>query len=170
MDFAKFDNRGPAEEGGRLELKDPSVQDGEPLLDGKKPCVVGVRGSAARSVQQKVRQRLKAKMSSKKKGKAEEARIMEDVHADLCESASDVITFFENIERDGRPLTTDPEDIKWFLDLTFPVMGVKENDEGEAVTNSNGDIQFEMKNNPFAKQITDFSSEQTLNLGNGKSG
>lgn len=168
MDFSKFDNRGPAETGQRLELKDPTVRDGEPLLDGKKPCAVIVRGSTARSVQMEMRKRQKAKMTAAKNSKAEEARVMEDVHSDLCDAALPLIVGFDGVERDGRPLTTDPDDIKWFLDLTFPIMGVKEDEDGEPILNSDGQVQFQMRNNPFAKQITDFSAEQALNLGNGK--
>jgi hypothetical protein len=168
MDFSRFDNRGPAETGQRLELKDPSVRDGEPLLDGKKNCAVIVRGSTARSVQMEMRKRQKAKMTASKNSKAEEARVMEDVHSDLCEAAAPLIVGFENVERDGRPLTAESDDIKWFLDLTFPIMGVKEDEDGEPILNGDGQVQFQMRNNPFAKQITDFSSEMALNLGNGK--
>ena len=171
MKLSQFDNRTPAEKGLPLTLKNPAVQDGEELIDNKKPCVVGVRGSSARSVQAETRRRLKAKMSGKK-SKADDARVMEDIHSELCEAAAPLITFFENIEipvdldkPDGeqRPITTSEEDIKWFLDLTFPVMGAKEDEDGDTVT-KNGEVQFEMKNNPFAKQITDYSSELTLNL------
>lgn len=168
VDFSKFDNRGPAETGQRLELLDPSVREGEPLLDGQKPCAVIVRGSTARSVQMEMRKRQKAKMTGKNGGKAEEARVMEDVHADLCDTAAPLIVGFENIHRDGRALTTEPDDVRWFLDLTFPVMGVKEDEDGEPILNAAGNVQFQMRNNPFAKQIADFSSEQALKLGNGK--
>lgn len=168
MDFSVFDNRGPAETGQRLELLDPSVREGEPLLSGKKPCAVIVRGSTARSVQAAMRARQKAKMVDAKGDKAEEARVMEDVHSDLCDSATALIVGFENIDRDGRPLTTDADDIKWFLDLTFPIMGVKEDANGDPLLDADGKVQYHMHNNPFAKQITDFSAEQAKSLGNGK--
>lgn len=170
MDFTQFDNRGPAEAGQRLELVDPSVRNGETLMDGKKVCAVIVRGSTARSVQMDMRKRQKAKMTASKNSKSEEARVLEDVHNDLCEGASPLIAGFENIERDGVPLTTDPADIKWFLDLTFPIMGVKEDEDGEPILTDDGNVQFQMLNNPFAKQIADFSSKQALTLGNGKKG
>ncbi len=166
MDFSKFDNRGPAETGQRLELLDPSMIDGEPLLSGNKKCAVIVRGSTARSVQVAMRNRQKAKMTASKNGKSEEARIMEDVHEDLCDAAAPLIVGFENIEREGRPLAAEPDDIKWFLDLTFPIMGVKEDEYGEPLLNDSGKVQFEMRNNPFARQITEFSAKQALTLGN----
>lgn len=167
MDFSVFDNRGPAEAGQRLELVDPTVRDGEPLLSGKKPCVVIVRGSTARSVQEQSRARLKQKMAKGKKDEID-ARVMEDVHSELCDTAFPLIVGFENIERDGKPLTTDPADVRWFLDLTFPIMGIKKDDDGEPLLASDGTPRFEMRNNPFAKQITEFSADQAAALGNGK--
>jgi hypothetical protein len=167
MDFSVFDNRGPAETGQRLELKDPSVRDGDPLLSGKKPCAVIVRGSTARSVQEQSRARLKQKMA---KGKKDDGvQVMEDVHAELCDAAFPLIVGFENIERDSRPLTTDPDDVRWFLDLTFPIMGVKEDEDGEPIFSPDGAPRFEMRNSPFAKQVTEFSADQAAALGNGKS-
>lgn len=169
MDFSVFDNRGPAEAGQRLELLDPTVRDGEPLLSGKKPCVVIVRGSTARSVQEMSRARLKQKMAkAKKKGDEEDARVLEDVHAELCDTAFPLIVGFEGIERDGKPLTASADDVRWFLDLTFPIMGIKKDDDGEPILASDGTPRFEMRNNPFAKQITEFSADQAAALGNGK--
>lgn len=174
MDFSKFDNRGPAETGQRLELLDPSTKDGSPLLSGTKPCAVIVRGSSARSVQAEMRKRVKSRMANKKNAKSED-RILEDIHNELCDSAAPLIVGFENMERPDdngktRPLSVTPEDIKWFLDLTFPLMGRKEDEDGEPVLDHDGNVQFEMKNNPFANQITNFSAEQVANLGNGKTG
>jgi hypothetical protein len=166
MDFSVFDNRGPAETGQRLELKDPTERNGGPLLSGKKTCAVIVRGSTARSVQEQSRARLKQKMS--KGNRDDEARVLEDVHAELCDNAFPLIVGFENIERDGKPLTTDPADVRWFLDLTFPIMGVKKDRDGEPILSADGTPRFEMRNNPFAKQITEFSNDQAAALGNGK--
>ena len=58
----------------------------------------------------------------------------------------------------------------WFLDLTFPEMGVKEDGEGNAITDKDGNPQFEMKNNPFAKQIGEFAGKQANRLGNAQKG
>lgn len=164
MDFSQFDNRGPAETGQRLELVNPTVRDGKPLMSGDAPCVVVVRGSTARSVQAEMRKRQKAKLTGKASDKA---RVMEDVHADLCEAAAPLIVAFENVERDGRALTTSPDDVRWFLDLTFPIMGVKQDASGDPELNAKGEVQFQMRNNPFARQITEFSADQAMRLGNG---
>lgn len=167
MDFRKFDNRGPAETGQRLELLDPTVKDGDPLVDGKQPCVVIVRGASARSVQAELRKRQKAKMS--KAGASSDARVMEDVHIDLCGAAEPLVVGFENVKIDGRELTDSAKDIAEFLDLTFPNMGVKM-DGGEPVLNKDGAPEYELINYPFAKQIIDFSAEQAKELGNAKAG
>lgn len=172
MDFSKFDNRGPAETGQRLELRDPTVREGEPLMSGKNPCAVIVRGSTARSVQAEMRKRQKARMAqaarAKANGEKEDPRLMEDIHQDMCDTATPLIVGFENVERDGRPLTAEPDDIKWFLDLTFPIMGVKKDGNGEPIVDAGGLPKFEMHNNPFARQITEFSAEAAKSLGNGK--
>lgn len=169
MKIGVFDNRGPAEAGQRLVLTDPSVRDGEPLGQGKKTCAVIVRGATSRSVQAEVRARQKARITARKGEEVDEIRVMEDAHTDLCENAAPLIVGFENMEHDdGHTLTATPEDIQWFLDLTFPVMGFKSNESGDPILSADGQPQFEMKNNPFARQITDFSAEQSLTLGNGK--
>jgi hypothetical protein len=165
MDFTKFDMRAKAEVGSPLHLKDP--QTGEPIFDGKKPCIVIVRGVASRSAQEAQRARQKARMAASKGKKGDdEARVMEDIHNELCDTAASFILGFENIEHGDRPLTAEPEDIKRFLDLSFPVMGVKRDEAGDPVL-KDGEPQFEMRNNPFAKQIAEFASEQADALGNG---
>lgn len=165
MDFSQFDNRGPAETGQRLELLDPTVRKGQPLMSGDRPCVVIVRGSTARSVQIEMRKRQKAKLTAK--NRSDEARVMEDVHAEQIAAATPLIVGFENVEREGVPLTASPEDIRWFLDLTFPIMGIKEDEDGDPILTAEGAVQFQMRNNPFARQITEFSAEQAMRLGNG---
>lgn len=165
MDFSKFDNRTAAETGQRLELRDPSTPDGDVLKTGSEPCVVIVRGATAKSVQLAARARAKTKMR-----KENETRVMEDIHDDLCAAAQPLIVGFENVERDGKPLTSDIDDIKWFLNLTFPVMDLKRDEYGEPVVSEDGTPRFEMSNNPFAKQVTEFSAEQVKQLGNAKKG
>lgn len=165
MDFSVFDNRGPAEAGQRLELRDPL--NGEIIMSGDNVCAVIVRGMTSRSVQADLRKRKKARMAAAK-DKIDEAQVTEDGHNDLCDGAAPLIVGFEHVERDGRPLTTSAEDIRWFLDLTFPVMVIKKDERGHNALNAAGEIQVEMKNNPFAKQINDFSAEQALQAGNGQ--
>lgn len=167
MDFAKFDMRYASEAGQWLILKDPSAQDGVELSDGpNKPCRVLIRGVASRTVQGKMRDRQRAKISALKGRKADDdARVMEDIHNELCDAAAELILGFENIELAGVPLTTGEEDIRYFLDLSFPLMGAKLGEEGEPALNAKGDPIFEMKNNPFAKQIGDFAAGTAAFLG-----
>jgi hypothetical protein len=139
-----------------------------------------------------MRAKKKAAMMSKKAKKGsedDEARVMEDVHNDLCEGAAPFIVGFENVNRGDRPCTADGSekeiidgvevevsDIDWFLGLTFPDMGVKEDAEGNTVMQDGTDDdgkpiktpEFEMKNNPFAKQIGEFAAKQANFLGKTK--
>lgn len=161
MDFSKFDSRELAEKGAPLELKDPYTK--EPILDDKSgaPCIVRVKGTASRSVQAALRSRMQARKAKAKGKKEDEAtRVMEDVHHDLCEGAAPFIVGFENISDGKRPLEATKEDIMWFLDLTFPEMGIKKDEDGEPELDAKGEIQFELQNDPFAKQIGEFASKQ----------
>ena len=170
MDFNKYNSRAHAETGSPMQIMDPWT--GEPMMDGDKPCRVIVRGTASKSVQANMRAKQKAAIMSKKaKGDAaddEEARVMEDVHNQLCEGAAPFIVGFENVMNGAKPATA--EDAMWFLDLTFPEMGVKEDEDGSTITEKDGSPLFEMKNNPFAKQIGDFAGKQANRLGNGQKG
>lgn len=167
MDFNKFDSRARAEAGVPMPILDPNT--GEAITDGGKPCLVIVRGTASRSMQAKMREKQKAAMAKKPKdGEDDEARVMEDIHMQLCEAAAPFIVGFENMERDGRPMTV--EDAEWFLDLSFPEMGAKEDENGDMLMGKDGKPSFEMKNNPFAKQIGDYAGKQANFLGNAKKG
>lgn len=169
MDFNQFNARAHAEAGTPMQIVDPWT--GEPMMDGDKPCRVIVRGTASKSVQAAMRAKAKAAMMSKKaKGDDadEEARVMEDVHMQLCEGAAPFIVGFENVMNGDKPATAD--DAMWFLDLTFPEMGVKTDEDGAPITDKDGKPQFEMTNNPFAKQIGEFAGKQANRLGNAPKG
>ena len=170
MDFNTQDARAHAEAGSAMQIMDPWT--GEPMMSGDKPCRVIVRGTASKSVQAAMRAKQKAAIMSKKaKGDTaddDEARVMEDVHMQLCEGAAPFIVGFENVLNGTKPATA--EDAMWFLGLTFPEMGVKEDADGEQVTDKDGSPVFEMKNNPFAKQIGEFAGSQANRLGNGPKG
>ena len=169
MDFNKFDSRAKAEAGTAMQIMDPWT--GDPMMDGDKPCKVILRGTASKSMQAKMRAKQKAAMMSKKtKGKDddEEARVMEDIHNQLCEAAEPYIMGFKNVNNGDRPATAD--DAMWFLNLSFPEMGVKEDENGEPVLDKDGDPVFAMLNNPFAKQCTEFASKDANRLGNVKRG
>lgn len=172
MDFNKFDSRAAAEAGQPMAILDPWTN--EPMMDGDKPCRVIVRGTASKSMQAQMRAKQKAAMMSRKdkakkvEGKNveddEEARVMEDIHMQLCEGAAPFIVGFENVNNGPKAATAG--DALWFLDLTFPEMGVKLDAEGEQVLDKEGAPVFEMSNNPFAKQIGEFAGKQANRLGN----
>jgi hypothetical protein len=169
MDFSKFDSRAIAEAGSPMQILD--VWTNEPMMDGDKPCRVILRGTASASMQAKMRAAQKAAMQSKNsKGKDAEndARVMEDVHNQMVEAAAPFIMGFENVNKGDKPATV--EDAAWFLGLSFPDMGVKEDADGNPVLNKDGEATYEMKNNPFAKQCSEFASKQANRLGNGKKG
>jgi len=166
MDFSKFDSRAQAEIGTPMQILDQWTS--EPMMDGDKPCRVIVRGTASKTMQGRMRDKQRAAMSRKGKDKDEEARVMEDVHNQLCESAAPFIVGFENVSRGDRPATA--EDAEWFLDLSFPEMGIKTDDKGDNVLDKDGSPVFEMTNNPFAKQVGEFAGKQANRLGNGKRG
>ena len=166
MDFNKFDSRKIAEIGAPMDLLDPWTS--KPVMSDGQPCRVIVRGTASKTMQSMMRAKQKAAMASHKKGKDDEARVMEDIHDQLCESAAPFIVGFENVMNGDKPATAD--DAAWFLDLTFPEMGTKQDDEGNDVLDKDGAPTFEMKNNPFAKQVGEFAGKQSNHLGNVKSG
>jgi hypothetical protein len=189
MDFNKFDSQAIAEAGTAMQILDEWTN--EPMMDGDKPCKVILRGTASASMQAKMRAAQKAAMMSKKaKGKddEDEARVMEDVHNQMCEAAAPFIMGFENVNNGDKPATAD--DALWFLKLTFPHMGIKEDENGNFVTQKafkqdetgeymlhksgapvmDDDPVYEMKNNPFAKQCSEFASKQANRLGNVKRG
>jgi hypothetical protein len=169
MDFNKFDSRAIAETGSPMQIVDEWT--GEAMMDGDKPCSVILRGTASASMQAKMRAVQKAAMQSKKaKGKdaEDEARVMEDIHNQMVDAAAPFIMGFENVNNGDKPATAD--DAKWFLNLTFPEMGVKEDEDGQPVLNKYSEPVYEMKNNPFAKQCSEFASKQANRLGNAKSG
>ena len=86
MDFNKFDSRAQAETGTPMQILDQWT--GEPMMDGDKPCRVILRGSASKTMQAAMRDRQRAAMAAHKKGKGDdEARVMEDIHNQLCEAA-----------------------------------------------------------------------------------
>ena len=81
MDFSQFDSRAAADEGRDLHLKHPVT--GEDLYDGEKPCIVIVRGSEGRAVQEEM-----AKLRSAKVQDAEDGEDgLTQVHDRLVEAA-----------------------------------------------------------------------------------
>jgi hypothetical protein len=145
MDFSKFDNRAAAERGKRVVVLNPTTK--EPMIDDKgKECAVVVRGSASRDVQAAKKRAMREAMKKDRmnKGDDKEPTTVEDLHKTACEAAAPYIIGFENIERDGR-LCVAPDDVQWFLDLSFPIIKANRED--------NGDVSFDVVNLTFAKQV-----------------
>ena len=119
MDFKQYDSRTAAENPQPLKLRNPA--NGEFYQDGDKFAIVLVIGSHARSVQAGILEEAckKSNTTESKKKKDDEAKALADVQKTLVEGAARVIRGFENIEREGRPLSTSAEDVNWFLDLNF---------------------------------------------------
>lgn len=158
MNFKKFDTREAAESGSRLVLVDPVS--GEPIRgDDGREAAVTVRGVASRIVQADIRRRNLVQMAEddrlREEGKRRPEQSVEDVHEDLIQAALPMVMGFENVERDGVPLRPTPDDIRWFLDLTFPMM--------ERVN-----AKWTMVNRPFAVQVAEHSGKQA-NFPNGGS-
>jgi len=160
MDFSKFDTRGRSETGARMILCDPDT--GEPLGEGDDAPVVIVRGVAARTAQSRL-----AEMTRKaKKTKGDDAAAMERLHKTLIDTAMAYVAGMENVEIGGEPVT-DVDGYRRLLDLTFPAMDSKRDDDGEPILrdgkDSNGNAiqipDFELVNTPFAKQIIEFAGD-----------
>lgn len=147
MDFAKFDQRGAAEKGAVFPILHPET--GKEITGDNGAAEFILRGTASRTVQAILREKQIELMD----GDETDVVVMEDVHKGLVDAAMPFILGFSNVERDGKPLTVSEDDVRWFLDLTFPVMSVDE--EGKPV----------MANNPFAKQVIDNVSKHEKFLG-----
>jgi hypothetical protein len=199
MDFSKFDSRARAEVGTPMQIMDPWT--GEPMMDGEKPCRVVVRGSASKTMQAKMRAKQRAAMAAHKKGNGDdEARVMEDVHNQLCEGAEPFIVGFENVNRGDRPCVVGgfemvdvykvDEEYEYVVDDLGDkiVIGQErqtdvawflglefpemgvKEDEDGDPIMEDGTPVFEMKNNPFAKQVGEFAGKQSNHMGNVKKG
>ena len=188
MDFSKFDNRSRAEKGAPLHLVDPDTR--EPLTHEGKACIVYVRGAISHAVQSAIRQKLRdqvrlgAGVLNIPEGPARELaereaniRVMEDVHEDSVEATLPFIRGlgFENISRGDRPLDpSSDDDLRWFLNLTFPVISIEKDAKGNNVLavfkDEDGKEELRPKvavmNFPFTKQVQDFAAELGAKLGN----
>ncbi len=137
MDFSKYDARAAAEIARPLHIKG---LDGVLLEDGGKPCRVWVKGSASHSVQDAIR----AAMRNQMKVKDDDARTLEDLHDDIVRAAARMVTGFENIHR-GEVLAKAPDDVEWFLNLTF--YSLAKDEKGKPMRLS------------FAQQVVEFGTD-----------
>lgn len=181
MDFSEIAKRNTSGVTYRLELLDPTVADGEPLLTGKKPAVVLYRSSSDRESQKALRRikrdriierhedRLpKDIMEALTKDELNAMRTIWDIQDDMCDVAKSVIVGFENImNEDGGELSGSPEDVDWFLALTpFELEPEKDKDD-KPVLDEKGEPKF-TANNPFSKQVAEAANRREKSLGNGK--
>lgn len=162
MDFTKLDNRAAAETGARHHILHPVTR--EPMGKGKDAAIVIVRGVASRTVQAAIRIKQKSRAANAKSDSLK--KIMDDTHNDSIDSALPYIAGFENVEMDGKPVTTDEADIRRWLDLTFPLISIAKDDDGRPVTDANGSFKFDILNYTFAAQISDVATRQGAALGN----
>lgn len=154
MDFGKFDRRSAADAGARMVLRNPDTA--EPMGEGDDAPVAIVRGYASRTAQQRLRD------MTKKKPKGRDAASMEDFHRSLIDTAMVYLIGMDNVEIDGAPVTDDAGYRK-VLDMTFPEMRAKVDEDGEVIMREGkgGEMvpDFEPLNKPFASQIIEFASE-----------
>lgn len=181
MDFSEIAKRNAAGATYRIELKDPTVTDGDPLMNGKKPAVVIYRQSSDKESQKALRRikrdriverhedRLpKNIMEALTKDELNAMRTIWDVQDELCDIAKSVIVGFENVpNEEGGELTGSAKDVDWFLSLT-PFEVTPEKDENDKpVLDEKGEPKF-ITNNPFSKQVAEAATRREKGLGNGK--
>ena len=145
MDFAQFDSRSAAEKPGRVHLEHP-VTGAKLYADAEqtKPCIVLVRGTESRTAQKALRAAQQERMKAKpKKG---DVQMLDDLHAQMVDSAVPLIAGFENVSRGEAALTPAEDDLRWFLNLQM-VNG----QEGER---------------SFVEQVLAFASRRDSYLGN----
>jgi hypothetical protein len=179
MDFNKFDNRARAEQGYPLQLLDPETR--EPLTHQGKPCLVYIRGTISSVVQGAIRQKLKEQVVAENRvivGESPEAKalrktpvfVMEDVHKDAVETTIPYVIRLENIPRGAAVLeSTSEDDIRWLLNLTFPVVKQDKDSDGNLVFEDGEGgkrPKLSVVNLPFTKQIQDAASDLGTTLGN----
>lgn len=156
MDFTKRDARGASETAQFCRLRWP--ESGEYIIDEASGEFVGamVLGASARSVQAALREEQRAKLTSAK-GKDESARALEDIQADLVQSASRVTVGFVNVQRGDSEATAD--DAAWFYDLNmFSTASLLQPDPKK------------WQGQSFAQQVLAFSNDASNYLGNGSTG
>lgn len=138
MDFSQFDSRAAADQGRDLHLKHPVT--GEELFDGDKPCVVVVRGSEGRVVQEEM-----AKLRSAKVQDAEDDEDgLAQVHERLVDAARPLVVGFKNVNR-GKNEAKAPDDVTWFLGLQM--------------------INGQTEEQSFAEQVAAFATKRANFLG-----
>lgn len=166
----------------RLELKDPTKQDGDPVMNGKAPIAVMYRKASDMESQKALRRikrdRIVARhkeripkevMEALTQAEVDAMRTIWDVQDDLCDVAKAVIVGFENVQREDKDLEPTDDDIDWFFSLTPFRVEPEKDESGEPVLDESGEQKF-ATNNPFAKQVAEAATKWDDALGNGKKG
>lgn len=152
MEFTNLDTRARDDSGYAVDLLHPET--GETIRDEKGAAKVIIYGQASRTAQAKVAEMLRAKMTSDDTDQSSAIETMEAAHQATIDAALPFIAGFENVQRDGRALTGSDEDVRWFLDLSFPRM-------------SEVDGVYSLVNKPFASQVLEAVKKRADALGNG---
>ncbi|PHR93488.1 MAG: hypothetical protein COA78_32825 [Blastopirellula sp.] len=168
MELSQFNGRKRAEDGIYMRLCDP--YSGEPMGDDKDAPGFNVRGIASHTVQGRIAEMQKAAADADDGEDTEAA--LERLHQNLIDSAMRYIISPVNMTNDGADVKTDDE-IRAFLDMTFPVLEVVTDKDGQpamnTVKNKDGnDVQipkFDLSNKPFAKQVIDAAEDGARFLG-----
>ena len=141
MDFLKLDSRSAAENPNRMTILQQA--DGGPILDGKKPCVVLVKGASSRTAQAAMREEEAARMKKAKKSKSE----MVDLQKQLSEAAARFVIGFEGVQRPDpdtgklRDLTNSADDLAWFFDLNAISLPHLMRGDGSSITRNEDETE-----------------------------
>ena len=157
MDFSQFNIRDAAEDGAFCHLVHPKTF--QPLYDDDGAEVgFNVRGNASRSAQQ-------ALAKARKDGKTN-VQSADDLHQAEIKTALALIIDAVNIDvpdKDGKnvPAGSDKGLIRKALDMTFPELRAREDDE----KTDDYEGGMDLINKPFANQVIRFAARQDNYLG-----
>lgn len=174
MDFAAFNERKSAEKGLFVVLNHPYEDEPTPLgEDG-----FFVRGAASETYQAA----LAEEMFSEVEADIEEGDSAEKIKKSLETMAHEkdvdaalklIISANPEMQYDGKPVGSDPEQIRAVLNCTFPEMRVATDDDGKpkmrTVTGKDGEKieipQFEQANKTFAAQVIQAAGKRSAFFG-----
>lgn len=125
MDFSAFNSRAGGEVGADMTILHPVT--GEPIMQGKEPCVVIVRGSESPSAQAAMQALRKARMAEKKADDEDAEKSMAELHASMADAAAPLVMGFRHVFLGDRELTAT--DAREFLDLNMVTLDL--DDEGK---------------------------------------
>ncbi|WP_406646854.1 hypothetical protein QEZ52_00275 [Aliisedimentitalea scapharcae] len=168
MDMSVFNGRKRAEDGIFLQLRHPFTD--EPIEEKGEPVGFVVRGSAAPSVQARLKE-MQKKVESADDDEDRDA-LMEAMHSAQIEGAMPFIISARNMELGDKPVETE-EQIREILNMTFPQMDFAKDADGNVrqvvVKDDEGNEtrapQFDITNKTFAQQVIDAAQDGARFLG-----